>query len=147
MLQWSEGALQARHAQLAQRASRAGLSRSELVRRGAVVAGGIAGLGLLDAASAFGAQGSSDPRPIPGGFDANFNPVPSNPFIHVLPPAVGFEMSTITDFNGVIAAGEIRGTAHGTDGSSFTFDADMRFMRGVYVSMDGRRREGSFGFV
>jgi hypothetical protein len=73
--------------------------------------------------------------------------VPSDPFIHVMPPAVGLEMSTITDFNGVIAAGEIRGTAHGSDGTSYTFDADMRFMQGTYISMDGRRREGSFGFV
>ena len=147
MLQWSEGALQARHAQLAQRASRAGLSRSELVRRGAVVAGGIAGLGLFDAASAFGAQGSSDPRPIPGGFDANFNPVPSNPFIHVLPPAVGFEMSTITDFNGIVAATEIQGTARGSDGTTYAFDVDMRFMQGLYVGTDGRLRRGNFGFV
>jgi hypothetical protein len=59
----------------------------------------------------------------------------------------GGEMSKITDFNGVIAAGEVQGTAHGSDGSRYTFDADMRFMRGIYISMDGRRREGSFGFV
>jgi hypothetical protein len=73
--------------------------------------------------------------------------VPADPFIHVMPPAVGPEMSTITDFNGVIAAGEMQGTAHGSDGSSYTFDCDMRFMRGAYVRMDGRRRQGAFGFV
>jgi len=87
------------------------------------------------------------PRPIPGGFDENFVPVPSDPFIHVLPPGIGFEMSTITDLNGVVGAAEIRGTAHGSDGTSYDFDADMRFMRGTYVGFDGRRHNAAFGFV
>jgi hypothetical protein len=65
----------------------------------------------------------------------------------VLPPAVGFEMSTITDFHGVVGAAEIQGTAKGSDGTTYTFDADMRFMQGLYVGMDGRLRRGSFGFV
>jgi hypothetical protein len=147
MQAWSEGALQARHAQLAQRAHRAGLSRGELVRRGAAVAGGLAGLGLLHPAAALGASPSSDPRPIPGGFDSSFTPVPSNPLIHVLPPAVGFDMSTITDFRGVVAAAEIQGTAAGSDGTTYSFDADMRFMQGMFVGLDGRVRKGSFGFV
>jgi hypothetical protein len=56
-------------------------------------------------------------------------------------------MSTITDFNGAIGAAEIRGTAHGSDGTSYDFDADMRFMRGTYVGLDGGRRVGAFGFV
>jgi hypothetical protein len=123
----------------------AGFSRAQFLRRAAVVAGGAAGYGLLGSPAALAANRA--PRPIPGGFDADFNIVPRDPAIHVLPPAVGFEMSTITDFNGVIAAGEVQGTAHGSDGSRYTFDADMRFMRGIYISMDGRRREGSFGFV
>ena len=72
--------------------------------------------------------------------------MPSNPFIHVLPPTVGFDMSTITDFAGVVAAAEIRGRL-GSDGSTYTFDADMRFMKGRYVATDGRQREASFGFV
>ena len=127
------------------RALTAGLSRAQFLRRTAVAAGGVAGLGLVGPQWAYAANRS--PRPIPGGFDENFNIVPSDPFIHVLPPAVGFEMSTITDFNGVIAAAEIQGTAHGSDGTSYTFDADMRFMRGIYRSMDGRRRDGAFGFV
>jgi hypothetical protein len=128
-----------------ERALAAGYSRAQCMRRAAIAAGGAAGYGLL--APDLARSADRAPRPIPGGLDGTFTPVPSDPFVHVLPPAVGFEMSTITDFNGVIAAGEIQGTAHGSDGSSYTFDADMRFMRGVYVSMDGRHREGSFGFV
>jgi hypothetical protein len=58
--------------------------------------------------------------------------------LHLLPPGIGFEMSTITDFNGVIGGSETRGTARGSDGTKYSFDTDMRFMRGVYVGLDGR---------
>jgi hypothetical protein len=121
-------------------------SRGEVLRRGAIVVGALSGWGLVSAETAFAASGAQ-PKPIPGGLDQNFNPVPNNPFVHVLPPAVGFEMATITDFRGVLAAAEIQGTAKGSDGSRYTFDADMRFMRGRYVGRDGRRRWGSFGFI
>jgi hypothetical protein len=131
---------------LVERMLAAGMSRSQFVRRSAVAVGGVAGLGLLRARGARAAN-PADPKPIPGGFDQNFNIVPSDPFIHVLPPAVGFEMSTITDFDGVIAAAEIQGTAHGSDGSQYTFDTDMRFMQGRYVAVDGRERMGTFGFI
>src|ERR1700741_1774530 len=93
---------------------------------------------LLEPGTAL-AWGGAQPRPIPGGFDENFNIVPRHPFIHVLPPALGFEMSTITDFKGAIAAGEIQGKARGSDGSRYTFDSDMRFMQGTYIGTDGRR--------
>ena len=123
------------------------LTRRRLLGAGAAAAGGLALAGVADTAPALAHDRDVSPKPIPGGFDANFVPVPSNPFIHVLPPAVGFDMSTITDFAGVIAAAEIQGTAQGSDGSTYTFDADMRFMKGRYVATDGRLREASFGFV
>jgi hypothetical protein len=123
------------------------MSRRRLLRAGAGAAGGLALVGLMDAGPAFGHGQDPSPKPIPGGFDDTFTPVPSDPFIHVLPPAVGFEMSTITDFAGVVAAAEIQGTAKGSDGTTYTFDADMRFMKGRYVATDGRLREASFGFV
>ena len=88
-----------------------------------------------------------DPKPIPGGFSTAFVPVPSDPFIHVLPPFPPFEMSTIGDFDGTIGAAEIDGTAHGSDGTAYTFDVDMRFMQGVYVDTAGRVRHGSFAFI
>jgi hypothetical protein len=127
-----------------ERAAERGVSRAQFVKRSAVAA--VAGAGLLRAGRAFGASGF-DPSPIPGGFDENFNIVPSGAFIHVLPPAIGFEMATITDFRGVIAAAEIQGTAQGTDGTPYTFDTDMRLMQGTYVGMDGRQYQGSFGFI
>jgi hypothetical protein len=122
------------------------VSRRQLLQRSAVALGGIAGLGLLDPSSVLGSVAAA-PRPIPGGFDLNFNPVPSDPFVHVLVPSVGFEMSTITDFNGVIGASETQGTAQSSDGSQYSFDCDMRFMRGAYVGLDGRTHNGSFGFI
>lgn len=120
-------------------------SRAQMLRR-AVAVGALSGVGLLDAGPALAWWGAQ-PKPIPGGFDQNFTPVPKDPFIHVLPPAVGFEMSTITDFRGIVAATEVQGKARGSDGSTYTFDADMRFMRGHYVGRDGRKRWGTFGFV
>src|SRR4051794_7136565 len=86
------------------------MSRAEVLKLGAAAAGAVSVFGLLDARSAL-AWGGADPRPIPGGFDENFNIVPHNPFIHILPPSLGLEMSPITDFSGVIAAGEIQGRA------------------------------------
>ena len=112
-----------------------------------MVAGGAAAFGVLDPLAAFGGVKNGDPRPIPGGFAADFSTVPSNPFIHVLPPLVGYEMSTITDFDGVVAAAEIQGTAHDSEGGSYWFDCDMRFMKGRYIDLNARKREGVFGFV
>ena len=124
------------------------LSRRQVLVRGAAVAGGFAGLGLLEPAIAL-ARGHGTPNPIPGGLDESFAPVPSDPFIHVLAPGLGpqLEMATITDFKGVIGASEIRGSARGSDGSTWDFDTDMRFMQGTYVDRNGRVRKGSFGFV
>jgi hypothetical protein len=124
------------------------LSRGQFLRHSAMALGGAAGLGLADPLAALAkGKGSGMPNPIPGGFDANFQPVPSNPLVHVLPPGIGFEMATITDFNGVVGASEIRGTAHGSDGSAWDFDTDMRFMQGEYVDTTGRMQHGTFGFI
>ncbi len=131
---------------LVERAFSAGLSRAQFLRRTALAAGAVGGLGLLRARRASAAT-PADPSPIPGGFDENFNIVPSGAVFHVLPPIIGFEMATITDFRGVIAAAEIQGTAQGTDGTQYTFDTDMRFMHGGYIGMDGRQHQGSFGFI
>jgi hypothetical protein len=124
------------------------LSRGQFLRRGAAAVGGLATFGLADPLTALAkGGGTGTPNPIPGGFDANFQPVPSDPLVHVLPPGIGFEIATITDFNGVVGAAEIRGTAHGSDGSTWDFDTDMRFMQGHYVDTTGRMRNGSFGFI
>jgi hypothetical protein len=123
--------------------------RGTLTRRqfmGVTIAG-LAGSELLRATPVL-AKSTSAPKPIPGGFLVpSFATVPSNPDVHVLAPAIGYEMSTITDFNGAIAAAEIQGSASGSDGSSWFFDTDMRFMDGEYVGEDGKHHHGTFGFV
>jgi hypothetical protein len=127
-------------------AAAARFSRRQALQRGAFALGGVVGLGLLDPGLVLGSALAA-PRPIPGGFDQNFNIVPSGAVLHVIPPGIGFEMSSITDFNGVIGGSQTRGTAHGGDGSAYSFDCDMRFMRGVYVGLDGRMHNASFGFI
>jgi hypothetical protein len=122
------------------------VSRRKLLTRGGAALGGVIGTGLLGPGLAW-AGANAGPRPIPGGFDANFNPVSRHPVVHVLQPGIGFEMSTITDFNGIVAGSETRGRAHGSDGTSYDFDTDMRFMHGTYRGLDGRMRKGAFGFI
>ena len=53
-------------------------------------------------------------------------------------------MSSITNFDGLIAAAEIQGTAAG---GAYNFDCDMRIMQGLYVGTDRRLHQGIFGFV
>jgi hypothetical protein len=121
-------------------------SRRQLLRDAAVAFGGLAGAGLVDPTSVL-ARANPAPRPIPGGLDRTLKPVPRDAFVHVLSPGIGSEMSTITDLNGVVAGSETRGKARGSDGSTWEFDTDMRFMAGTYVGTDGRRRQGAFGFI
>jgi hypothetical protein len=122
-------------------------SRRQLLGRSAVALGGVTAMGLLDPSSVL-ASTTAAPRPIPGGLDlATFGFVPTGADVHFLLPGIGFEMATITDFQGVVGGSETRGTAHGSDGSSYTFDCDMRFMEGLYVGLDNRPHIGSFGFI
>jgi hypothetical protein len=123
-------------------------SRRQVLRRSAIALGGVAGLGLLDPSLVFGSAKSAAPQPIPGGFSFTANDfVASGADLHFFLPGIGAEMSTITDFNGVVGGSETRGSARGTDGSTWDFDCDMRFMQGVYIGLDGRVHNGSFGFI
>jgi hypothetical protein len=110
-------------------------SRRLSSKRGAVAVGGLAGLALWDLRPAL-AKSVSAPKPIRGGLDTSFNPVPKDPLIHVLPPAIGFDMSTITDFNGVVRAAEIQGTARGSDAY------ELRLRRGRALHAGRVRRRG-----
>ncbi len=134
--------------QLYERALRAQISRRQFVHRGAVTVAGLAGLEALRAAPAVAKTPNTAPKPIPGGFKLpTFDLVPTGADLHVVPPAPGLELSTITDFNGHVAAAEIQGDAVGSDGSSWTFDTDMRVMQGEYIGADGEHHNGTFGFI
>lgn len=118
------------------------VARGRLGRR-AVIAVGVVALAFAVMVTAALARGKpGDPKPIPGGFS-----IPPAFFFHVMPPSLPNEMSTIGDLDGTIGAAEIQGTAHGSDGTPYTFDADMRFMEGVYVDTAGNVQHGSFAFI
>jgi hypothetical protein len=90
------------------------------------------------------ASASAAPKPIPGGITIG------GVTFHVFLPGTG-DQSTITDFNGAIAATDTSGMGTGIDaeGNSATqvFDADMRFVQGEYMGLDGANHNGTFGFI
>ena len=114
---------------------------------------GALGAGLLWPQQALAA--GRDPTPMPGGFK---NPA-GGPFIHLnLPgpadaaPLQGNDPATITDFDGFVGNTRVQGTATGTNtetGETFPllFDTDMRFLKGLYQSVDGRILSGQFAVI
>jgi hypothetical protein len=112
----------------------------------AVTAGASLGTGLVWPAAASAAPFSvPPPRPTPNTTTVN------GVGFHFVPFGSGVDPSSITDFKGFVGVADVRGTgtARNPDGSVETllFDTDMRFMRGTYVGLDGRRHEATFGFV
>ena len=125
------------------------LSRRQLIRTAAGTTAAVLGSSLwLPAVASAAHPGDSAPKPIPGGIDLlEIIGVGHGPTFHVFGPAFGNEVSTVGDFNGFVAAADIQGTGTTNAGTTLTFDADMRFMDGVYVGVDGHTRRGTFGFV
>jgi hypothetical protein len=106
------------------------------------------------------ALGGATPRPIPlplalaaspfnpPGFDIyqNFQgPADANPKVT---PLLGNEPNQITDFNGFYGGVRVQGDGIGHQGSapnrSFFWDADLRFMQGVYREVDGNIHRRTF---
>ncbi|MBV9425380.1 MAG: hypothetical protein JOZ98_20900 [Solirubrobacterales bacterium] len=134
-----------------------GLSRRQVI-------GGTAGLGGLAAASRLGLPalasadnfGPAEPRPIPGGttidglgtfhffFPTSPNPAGSRDTVE---NGRG-DPSLITDFRGSIGVGEWSGgTGKDQHGTTLFWAADVRFMEGEFIALDGRRRVGAFAFL
>jgi hypothetical protein len=111
-----------------------------------------ASAGAVLAPSLFGKRPSSsiDPRPIPGGNQFLFPPDPT--VFHINPPVPGVDVSPITDFNGFIGATELQGTWVKTSGpgpgpvGTLNWDADLRFLVGTFIGVDGKPHQGTFGF-
>lgn len=122
------------------------LSRRQLLGRalGATATGALlAAMGseLLDTAIVLADDGDQvPPTPIPGG---DFG-------THHFLPGRGKEVSTINNFNGFVAIGQLRGAGTGTDtvtGAStrLSFSVDNRFLAGEYIGVDGQLHRGAFG--
>jgi hypothetical protein len=98
------------------------------------------------------ALGGATPLPIPGGLGTNPG---GGPDIHFdLPgpadstvPGLGGEPSSITNFNGFIGVARVQGTGTDGNGNTLLWDADVRFMQGVYQGMDGNIHRGTFAEV
>lgn len=96
---------------------------------------------------------SAGPLPIPGGVlvpnpnggpDVHLNfPGPADSTV----PGRGGVPSTITDFNGFVGVAQVTGT--GTDGlgNPLLWRTDVRFMKGVYLGVDGNLHRGTFAEV
>lgn len=126
------------------------LSRGQFLRTAAGATGAALGAGLwlpalTQAAPARGVLAN----PIPGGI---YFLGPGTELFHVSPgsPGPSAELSTITDFHGLIGAAHLQGPAIQTlaDGTTTTLyaDYDMRFMKGLYIGVDGRPHQGTFSF-
>jgi len=127
-------------------------SRREFVRTaGAVALAGAALGGRLLRPQILQAASPDDPLPISGG-----TPVLGGAF-HVFAPAafdpIDAEPITITNFNGTVGLAYIDGIVTRTQISTGRQDrlpftaSDMRFMQGVYRGVDGKPRQGTFGFI
>ena len=93
------------------------------------------------------------PLPIPGGF-----PIP-NPFggpdvhgnlagpVDSTLDGIGGEPSSITNFNGFVGVAHVEGTGTDGSGNNLLWDADLRFMKGVFEGADGKLQNGTFAFV
>jgi hypothetical protein len=88
------------------------------------------------------------PKPIPGGVS------PLGIFIHhfpVTPTATPLQNLTdpsqITDFQGLVGLNRIRGAGRGKGFPTLAFQADMGFMKGLFIGVDGKRHHGAFCFI
>lgn len=103
-----------------------------------------------------GGPTSGLPKPIPGGLN-----IPGLGLFHVLlpghpafgaPDPAANDPSTITDFNGQVGLAYVQGTGTRTDKITgevrhLPFEADLRFMTGEYVGMDGRHHHDAFALI
>ncbi|HEU5432877.1 MAG TPA: hypothetical protein VFU81_14515 [Thermomicrobiales bacterium] len=132
-------------------AGRRAPSRRQLLKATGALA--LAGIGFRGQFPAAAQTAGANPRPIPGGLDFGSGP------LHVYDYSPGFEPATITDFRGLVGILHLQGEGTVTRGGSggmatptatgdrLAYDADLRFMQGVYIGEDGKAHEGNFAFV
>src|SRR5438105_4483598 len=95
------------------------------------------------------------PQPIP-----HTRVTPFGTIIHFFLPGpvegidadTGHDPSVITDFSGIIAQADLNLRGTGTDlntgkSAPYEFNADIRFMKGLFVAADGQMHGGAFAFI
>jgi hypothetical protein len=120
------------------------ITRRQFIGTSALV-GGAAMTAPLWTSAVASAATLVDPKPIPQTI------FPGAPF-HLNLLGAHAEPSTITDFNGIVGGVDLLGTGVGTDTTTGAktnlFTAiDNRFIKGVYVGVDGTEHHATFGFV
>ena len=119
------------------------LSRRSFIRAAAGTAGLVAGSQLLMPGLAHASRGSAVPKPLPW-----CTQIDDLGCFHFFFPGHAAEHATITDFNGFIGVGEWGpGTGKDDHGTTLYWAADLRFMDGEFVGLDGHRHLGAFAFV
>jgi hypothetical protein len=63
------------------------------------------------------------------------------------PNSIGGDPSAIYDFNGFVGAAHVEGTGTDNSGKTLTWDVDLRFMKGVYLGVDGNIHHATFAFI
>ena len=130
-------------------------SRRRLLRTAAGGVAGAMGARLLWPLAARAGDDIVMPNPIPGGFTGEQFGCPGvTELFHLFIPSFPAEdePSTITDFNGFHGDAHIQGFGTATDTATgnqtrLFYDADIRFMKGVYIGVDGRKHQGAFALV
>jgi hypothetical protein len=97
---------------------------------------------------------SVNPFPIPGGAlvpnpfggpDGHFHqPGPAD---SLNPNRVGGDPSSIYNFNGFVGNVRVDGTGTDNSGNTLLWEADLRFMDGVYQGVDGAIHHGAFALI
>jgi hypothetical protein len=113
------------------------LSRRQFIQTAAGVTGVVLGSRLWrPTLIQAGSSDSAEPKPVPKIF------LPSDELGMVNEP------SSIADFNGFVGQAHVQGTGRDTTTDApLLFDADVRFMQGVFIGVDALSRVGTFGFV
>ena len=128
----------------------AGFSRRRFLRTSIGASALVMAAGSLSRADA--APKCGDPQPIPDVLE----PGPGLPDLHVQLPGIATgadtDPSTITDFNGHLGYAVIDGVGVRTDltthaHATMPFEVDLRFMKGEFITGDGRHCHGAFALV
>ncbi len=130
-----------------ERLLRAALSRRRFIGGAATAAGGILGASTLGPIHALADDDDTTVAPTPTTNAINLG----GTVFHVTFFGKDVMPAVINNFNGFAGVADVQGTGTAThaDGTQETllFDTDMRFMKGVYIGVDGKTHNGTFAFV